>query len=112
MVEKEIYVDPFLNQQERLEFIKDYKNIQKRRLETKMRISQNISRVSNLKDLSELSTQAFAKNKFMVMFRSFDCSGNIQEIARNLKGMYPTSRLKISVLCIWMITVNKKGQNW
>lgn len=89
MVDKELYVDPFLSKVEREQYIRKYKKIQKKRSDARLEKCQRIDFVSDLDKVSRLVVNSFKQNKFVVFVRSVDRKEGIDDLFDSLhSNMY------------------------
>lgn len=86
MIDKELYVDPFLSNSDREQYIKKYKKIQKKRSDARLEQSQKIDFVSEIEKVSRSVMDSFKNNKFVVIVRSVNRNEGIDEIFHSLNS--------------------------
>ena len=86
MIDKLIYVDPFMLKSEREYFIKNFKEIQKNKREAKMIRTQTVYRSDSILQISSLAATCFENDRILLVVREygvFDCVNSIKKIFKS-----------------------------
>ena len=88
MIDKEIYIDPFMLKAERIDFIKNYKSTKKKRLDANMKMNQKVVKNIQICDVPKLASDAWETNRFTVLIRDMDNHQNFTEIHEMVNGTF------------------------
>jgi ferredoxin-like protein FixX len=86
MVDKTIYVDPFLLKNEREHFVMNYKQMQKKKREANMVRTQNVYRSDQQGEISQLAANCFENNRILIIVRSHNMFSTVDTIVKSSSG--------------------------